>query len=182
MEVSKPTNIDQQLEAQIELSCSISHYVERTNNVTIFNLTESSHNFKQHDCTLINKLCEFILNRKLNVSFNRLGPKPDNNGSMPPQPVKIKLPDIVTKRKFMKYLIRMKNSPVEFHNFSVKHDMTIDERAKKKIFMGLLKKVILTVTQIQKTFLLLQGPLWDQKVVKVKKKKKVSPVEETLNS
>ena len=48
--------------------------------------------------------------------------------------------------------------------------------------MGLLKKVILTVTQIQKTFLLLQGPLWDQKVVKVKKKKKVSPVEETLNS
>ena len=32
----------------------------------------------------------------------------------------------------MKNLFRLKNSPVEFHNISVKHDTTIDERAKEK--------------------------------------------------
>ena len=32
----------------------------------------------------------------------------------------------------MKTLFRLKNSPVEFQNISVKHDMAIDERAKEK--------------------------------------------------
>ena len=63
------------------MSRSISQHVERAYNVIIFNLTESSHDLKQHDCNLINKLCQFILNRKVNVSFNILGPKPDSNSS-----------------------------------------------------------------------------------------------------
>ena len=69
---------------QTELSCSISQHVERAYNVIIFNLAESLHDLKQHDCNLIDKLCEFILNRKVNVSFTRLGPKPDSNSSMSP--------------------------------------------------------------------------------------------------
>ena len=85
--------------------------------------------------------------------------------------MKIKLPDIVTKREFMKNVFRLKNYPVEFHNISVKHDMTIDERAKEKELYGISK-------ENNKD----SNLLWDQKVIKGKKKKKISPVEGTLNS
>lgn len=42
----------------------------------------------------------------------------------------------------MKYLFRQKNSPVEFHNIIVNHDIITYERANKKNFMRLLKKII----------------------------------------
>ena len=46
--------------------------------------------------------------------------------------MKIKLPNIITKKEFMKNLFRLKSSPVECHNIVVEHDMTIDEKAKEK--------------------------------------------------
>ena len=83
---------------QTELSHSVSQHIERAY-VTTFSLGEPSHDPKLHDCNLNNKLCEFILNRKLNVSFNRLRQKLDSNSSsMSPRPVEVKLPDIVTKK------------------------------------------------------------------------------------
>lgn len=57
--------------------------------------------------------------------------------------------------------------------------MTIDEKEKREI--KLFKKLIRIATQIQRTsFLLLQGPLRNWKVVKVRKKMKASAIE-TLN-
>ena len=40
----------------------------------------------------------------------------------------------------MKTLFRLKNSPVEFQNISVKHDMAIDERAKEKELYEIAKE------------------------------------------
>ena len=40
----------------------------------------------------------------------------------------------------MKELFRLKNSPVEFHNISVKHDMAVDERAKEKELYEIAKE------------------------------------------
>ena len=40
----------------------------------------------------------------------------------------------------MKTLFRLKNSPVEFQNISVKHDMAIDERAKEKELCEIAKE------------------------------------------
>ena len=83
---------------QTELSHSVSQHIEKAY-VIIFSLGESSHDLKLHDCNLNNNLCEFILNRKLNVSFNRLRKKVDSNSSsMSHRLVEMKLPDIVTKR------------------------------------------------------------------------------------
>lgn len=57
--------------------------------------------------------------------------------------------------------------------------MTIDEKEIREI--KLFKKLIRTATQIQSTsFLLLQGPLRNWKVVKVRKKMKASVIG-TLN-
>lgn len=57
--------------------------------------------------------------------------------------------------------------------------MTIDEKEKREI--KLFKKLIRIATQIQRTsFLLLQGPLRNWKVVKVRKKMKASAIG-TLN-
>lgn len=57
--------------------------------------------------------------------------------------------------------------------------MTIDEKEKREI--KLFKKLIRIATQIQRTsFLLLQGPLRNWRVVKVRKKMKASAIE-TLN-
>ena len=55
-------------------------------------------------------------------------------------------------------------------------------KEQKKDIYGIAKESNIDSNPDSKIFLLLQGPLWGQKVVKVKKKKKVSPVEETLNS
>ena len=153
---------------QAELSRSISQLVERAYNVIIFDLAESSHVFKQYDCNLINELCEFVLNRKVNVSFNRLGSKPNcNSRSVSPRPVKIKVSDIATKREFMKNLFRLKNSPVEFHNVSVKHDITVDERAKEKELYEIVKENNEDSNPDCKKYFLVRGPLSNLEVVKV---------------
>ena len=46
---------------------------------------------------------------------------------------KLNCQNIVTQKVFMKNLFQLKNYPVECHNISVKHDLTIDERVKGNI-------------------------------------------------
>ena len=60
--------------------------------------------------------------------------------------------------------------------------MTINERAKEKeLYEIAIENNKNSNPDLKNIFLVLQ-PLWDQKVIKVRKKKKVSPVRETLNS
>ena len=48
------------------------------------------------------------------------------------RPVKIKFHNLSVKNGFMHHLSKLKNVPSEFNNFSIKHDMTSDERSRKK--------------------------------------------------
>ena len=82
----------------------------------------------------------------------------------------------------MKNLFRLKNYPVYFQNIAVKHDVTINERAKEKELYEIAKENNKDSNPDLKNIFLVLRPLWDRKVIKVKKKKKVSPVRETLNS
>lgn len=57
-----------------KLSETMSWHVGMAYNVIIFNLAES-HDFKQHGSNLMNYVRRIILNRKMSVTFSRLGQK-----------------------------------------------------------------------------------------------------------
>ena len=94
-------------------------------------------------------LCKFIVECKVTCKSTRLGKKEE--GTI--RPVKIVFVDAVIFFSFMKNLNKLKNPPDQFKNFSIKHDMTVDERKNERMLQDIAneKKKHFIKTKIQKT-------------------------------
>ena len=79
----------------------------------------------------------------------------------------------------MKNLDKLKNPPDQFKNFSIKHDMTVDERKNERMLQDIAneKKKTLHQNKDSKNFVFVaRGPLWDSKVIKLKRKINQDPL------
>ena len=78
-------------------------------------------------------LCKFIVECKVTCKSTHLGKKEE--GTI--RPVKIVFVDAVIFFSFMKNLNKLKNPPDQFKNFSIKHDMTVDERKNERMLQDI---------------------------------------------
>ena len=85
------------------------------------------------------------------------------------RPVKIKFHNLSVKNGFMHHLSKLKNAPSEFSNFSIKHDMTSDERSRKKELYLKVKDLNNDSLTLQKTS---ESPCVGQKNSESEKKEK----------
>ena len=138
---------------------------ERANNVIVFNLKE--HVSKVEDDKLVESLILFIIGHSTTFKCTRLGKKEESIT----RPVKIKFHNLSVKNEFMHHLSKLKNAPSEFNNISIKHDMTPDERSREKELYLKAKDLNNESSNPSKNeFYVVRGPVWDRKIVKVKKR------------
>ena len=151
------------------LSKTLNERANRANNIMIFNLKEFDEKTKDEES--VNELCTFIVEKDINFKYSRLGKKEPEKS----RPIKVEFSDTLSKNEFMGNLKKLKNAPTHFKNISVKHNMSLDERKIEKELYSKAKDMnTKNHTQSKNEFFVIRVPIWNRKIVKVKKKQKIA--------
>jgi TolB-like protein len=161
----------------------INERLERQKNVIVFGLNESSSNLKdevtKHDSDLVQDMCRSLADEDLRYTTKRLGKKPtkkskdeqEGEASHDPRPMLISFVDTESKSKLMRNLYKLGQEDISdmFHNISVKHDMTPDEREKEKVLRSKTKEMN-EVCEEKNVKYVVRGPPWEREITKMLRK------------